>query len=286
MGPQIPKRAPPSQEFVDMKRKGIAHTRGLEEHMHGLEEEMANWQSQYTAFGMKYPTTGFILFFIQFIAYIPVLVLLALVLWTGTLFFGPIVFQRFAASVMTGPFRHTLFGVLLMRIPSFYDLVRRQTSRPATRTPRVPPPAPPTRATPCCCWPDAAQMPTPNRFRLFPPQVQNGVMFLTTFQQKMWIDTLDPQKRATLDETCGRNLFLWDTLRIGDYALARQIAMNPTRARTTALDGWLIKGAQASNSRNAPLFFNTSSTYHTAWRSAFFDFVVGGATRESWSINR
>lgn len=105
--------------------------------------------------------------------------------------------------------------------------------------------------------------------------VRNGGMFLSTFQQKMWIDTLDPAAREALDTSCGRNLFLWDTLRIGDYGMARQISLDPMRARTTALDGWQIQGGQADAFANAPLFFNTSSPYHKQWRAAFYAHVVG-----------
>ena len=54
------------------------------------------------------------------------------------------------------------------------------------------------------------------------------------------------QAWAYLQRTVGRNLILWDTVRIGDYELAREIVMNPTRGRTAALDGWLIQGGRES----------------------------------------
>ena len=50
---------------------------------------------------------------------------------------------------------------------------------------------------------------------------------------------------------------------------------SPRRCRTAALDGWLIKGGQAQNAQNVPLFFDTGKSYHTAWRSAFWVYVVG-----------
>lgn len=184
-------------------------------------------QSIKTAFGQAYFTTGCLSFAVQYLVFIVVLVPLALFLWFATMCMGPIVFQRFAGWVATSRVQGILLGTLLMRIPSFYDLVR------------------------------------------------NGGMFLSTFQQKMWIDTLDPAARKSLDRSCGRNLFLWDTLRIGDYDMARQISLDPTRARTTALDGWQIKGGQAATFANVPLFFNTASPYHTQWRAAFQAYVVG-----------
>jgi hypothetical protein len=184
-------------------------------------------QSIRTAFGQAYLTTNFLSFAVQYLVFIVLLVPLCLFLWAATMCRGPIVFQRFAGWVATSRLRSILLGTLLMRIPSFYDLVR------------------------------------------------TGGLFLSTFQQKFWIDTLDPAAREALDRSCGRNLFLWDTLRIGDYSLARQISLDPTRARTTALDGWQIQGGQAANFANVPLFFNTGSPYHMQWRAAFWEYVVG-----------
>ena len=91
----------------------------------------------------------------------------------------------------------------------------------------------------------------------------------------MWTDTLLPARREYLDANFGRNLMLWDTVRIGDYGLAREIALDPHRKRAGCLDGWLIKGATLPQATNLPLFFHTGAEYHTAWRKAFREHITG-----------
>ena len=104
----------------------------------------------------------------------------------------------------------------------------------------------------------------------------NGYQFLFQgFEQRMWTDTLLPARREYLNANFGRNLMLWDTVRIGDYGLAREIALDPHRKRAGCLDGWLIKGATLPQATNLPLFFHTGAEYHTAWRKAFREHITG-----------
>ena len=104
----------------------------------------------------------------------------------------------------------------------------------------------------------------------------NGYQFLFHgFEQRMWTDTLLSARREYLDANFGRNLMVWDTVRIGDYGLAREIALDPHRKRAGCLDGWLIKGATLPQATNLPLFFHTGAEYHTAWRKAFREHITG-----------
>ena len=179
-------------------------------------------QSATSAFGTRYVSDSIVDKTLSWLAFFVVVMPIGGFLIITGVVSGPRHFQKFALWCLTGPFRSSLLGVLLARIPSIvYDFF----------------------------W--------------------NALEFLGTFEQRMWTDSLNPDRRAYLDGSFGRNLVLWDTMRIGDYDLAREIALDPKRKRAACLDGWLIKGAQLPYATNLPLFFNTGSEYHSAWRTAF-----------------
>lgn len=103
--------------------------------------------------------------------------------------------------------------------------------------------------------------------------VKTGVLFLFTKSQRMWTDDLDPSTREYYDKTLGRNIILWANLRVGSYKECRELVLDPKRSRTRALDGWIC--GFAKHQPNLPIFFDTGSEYHTAFRKVVIENLLG-----------
>jgi len=196
-------------------------------------------QTEAHAFGTRYLTHSIIDTPLSLIGTTVVAPFIALGLLLSAPFCGPLLYQRFAMWLMTGPLRDTLAGVLLMRIPTFlYDW------------PMI------------FWWFLSCSIPCSKK----DPKAQ-----------AWWVDT--PLSQAYAESRAakyGRNLIFWSTLRIGDHKLATEIAMDPKRKRTGALDAWQLKAFHETPLvANLPVCYNTDGAYHQSWSRSFFKYVAG-----------
>eukprot|EP00929_Paragymnodinium_shiwhaense_P026569 TRINITY_DN15787_c1_g1_i1.p1 TRINITY_DN15787_c1_g1~~TRINITY_DN15787_c1_g1_i1.p1 ORF type:complete len:568 (-),score=111.00 TRINITY_DN15787_c1_g1_i1:633-2174(-) len=104
----------------------------------------------------------------------------------------------------------------------------------------------------------------------------NASAFLSGGGNRMWIDTIVPQKRAYWDRMVGKNVVLWANLRLGDYQLCRDLMLDDKRHRTHALDGWIC--GFAAHNPNLPIFFNTGTEFHKSFRKVIKENFTGRAS--------